>query len=160
MFRPHVTGRGGGGGRGGHRQTVSELSYNSTTDESDADRYEDGDSNNRAAGHRPGDHTRTKKIDGSRSFSKKNNAARVVPVALTGSAPKRRMTFGGIRSDKRGEVRVATSMSSCGCSLLRIESAGRAARGGDFHSIFVAMVGSVTAEDVTHEYPRKRWRFS
>ncbi|CAM9857880.1 unnamed protein product, partial [Ectocarpus fasciculatus] len=104
MFRPHVVGRGGGGGRGGHRQTVSELSYNSTTDESDADRDEEGDSNNMAAVHRPWDHTRTKKNVGPRSSSKKKNAARVVPVAPKGSAPKRRMTFGGIRSDKRGEV--------------------------------------------------------
>ncbi|CAM9685458.1 unnamed protein product, partial [Ectocarpus sp. 13 AM-2016] len=105
MFRPHVIGRGGGGRRGGHRQTASELSYNSTTDESDANRDEDGHSNNRAAGHRPGDHARTKNIEGPRSSSKKNiNAARVVPVVSTGSAPKRRMTFGGFRSDKRGEV--------------------------------------------------------
>lgn len=90
---------------------MSELSYNSTTDESDADKDVDGDSNNRAAGHRPGDHARTKNIEGPRSSSKKNNnAARVVPVVSTGSAPKRRMTFGGLRSDKRGEVRVATSV--------------------------------------------------
>ena len=83
---------------------MSELSYNSTTDESDADRDEEGDSNNMAAVHRPWDHTSTKKNVGPRSSSKKNNAARVVPVAPKGSAPKRRMTFGGIRSDKRGEV--------------------------------------------------------
>ncbi len=90
MFRGRPVGR--QGHDTGHRQVLSELSSNSTTDEeSDAGK---GDSGGGAAGKGV---TKTKQ---QREAEKKAaKGGKVSPFA-----PKRRMTFGGIRSDKRGEV--------------------------------------------------------
>ena len=81
MFR----GRAGGQGREkGHRQMASELSSNTTTDD-------EGDD--------PGKQKRQGLPRDSPFKNVATGAKTVSPLA-----PKRRMTFGGIRSDKRGEV--------------------------------------------------------
>lgn len=85
-------------GRPGHgrHQVLSELSYNSTTDESDTERGDGTKNYNDSRSNQAKDATR------------KEETAKFTPLAGSGNAPKRRMTFGGIRSDKRGEVSSTT----------------------------------------------------
>lgn len=102
MFR----GRAGGHGREkGHRQILSELSSNTTTDD-------EGDGDDPEKGKQQGL---------SRDPTFKNGAAGAARVSPF--APKRRMTFGGIRSDKRGEVYQAQRRPSF------LEGVGRRAAG-------------------------------
>lgn len=68
---------------------LSELSYNSTTDDSDAENANgDHKSNksNKSTNHKPPKHFKT------------------VQIPRSAMAPNRRMTFGGLRSDTKGEV--------------------------------------------------------
>lgn len=99
MFR----GRAGWQGRNkGHRQVLSELSSNTTTDD-------EGD-------------TETGKREGPPRGSPFQNGANGAKT-ISPFAPKRRMTFGGIRSDKRGEIYKAQRRPSF------LDSVGRRAVG-------------------------------
>lgn len=99
MFRARI---GGHGRVGGHRQILSEISPNPAAD----------DEGNAETGKRQGL---------SRDPLGENGATGV--KATSPFAPKRRMTFGGIRSDKRGEVYKAQRRPSF------LEGVGRRATG-------------------------------
>lgn len=79
MFRAGGNGRQGQGR--GFRHAPSELSYNSSTDSADTEGGEVAGRNDR----------------GKQTHHSKDTT----PL---GNAPKRRMTFGGFRSDKKGEI--------------------------------------------------------
>lgn len=87
MFSGGRGGRRQGQGRG-HRHALSELSYNSTTDD-------ESDPGRGVGGAKGGAKTKEQRETGESAADGKKASP---------FAPKRRMTFGGIRSDKRGEV--------------------------------------------------------
>lgn len=90
MFRGRSVGR--QAQERGHRKVLSELSYNSTTEEESEAGKGGGGGGAAAKGGT--------KIKQQREAGKKAaDGGNISPFA-----PKRRMTFGGIRSDKRGEV--------------------------------------------------------